>query len=207
MGLPRACYIAVVSGNPPAIPILESERLSLTLPDPAAAPRVVRYLTDNREHHELWSPVPPGGFFTEAYWVARLEQARAEFVAGKSMRLFVFGRGNTGGPVLGTCNFSQFVRGPFQACYLGFALDQAAVGRGIMQEAAARGIAYAFGELGLHRIMANHVPENERSAKLLESLGFVVEGRAKDYLHINGAWRDHVLTSLTNPAWMGTPAS
>ena len=199
LAAPSTCYIAAVSQSEPAIPVLDTKRLSLTLPDPDAAPRVVRYLSDNREHHARWSPAPPDGFLTEAYWGARLKQARAEFAAGRSMRLFVFARDEIGGPVLGTCNFTQFVRGPFQACYLGFALDHAAVGGGLMKEATARGIEYAFGQLALHRIMANHVPENDRSAKLLNSLGFVVEGRAKNYLHINGAWHDHVLTSLTNP--------
>jgi ribosomal-protein-alanine N-acetyltransferase len=48
--------------------------------------------------------------------------------------------------------------------------------------------------------MANYRPENERSGILLERLGFVREGLAKDYLFIDGQWRDHVLTSLTNPA-------
>jgi ribosomal-protein-alanine N-acetyltransferase len=46
--------------------------------------------------------------------------------------------------------------------------------------------------------MANYRPQNERSARLLERLGFTREGLAKDYLFIDGAWRDHVLTSLTN---------
>lgn len=48
--------------------------------------------------------------------------------------------------------------------------------------------------------MANYVPTNERSGRLLRRLGFTVEGYARDYLFIDGAWRDHVLTSLTNPA-------
>jgi ribosomal-protein-alanine N-acetyltransferase len=28
-----------------------------------------------------------------------------------------------------------------------------------------------------------------------------VEGYARDYLFLDGVWQDHVLTSLTNPAW------
>jgi ribosomal-protein-alanine N-acetyltransferase len=56
-----------------------------------------------------------------------------------------------------------------------------------------------FGELGFHRIMANYLPHNERSGRLLRRLGFVVEGYARDYLYIHGAWRDHILTALTNP--------
>jgi ribosomal-protein-alanine N-acetyltransferase len=49
--------------------------------------------------------------------------------------------------------------------------------------------------------MANYMPTNKRSGNLLERLGFTVEGYAKDYLLINGSWRDHLLTSGTNPNW------
>jgi ribosomal-protein-alanine N-acetyltransferase len=48
--------------------------------------------------------------------------------------------------------------------------------------------------------MANYVPTNERSGRLLRRLGFVVEGYARDYLFIGGRFQDHVLTALTNGA-------
>jgi len=70
-----------------------------------------------------------------------------------------------------------------------------------MSEALRAGDGFAFEELRLHRIMANYRPENERSARLLERLGFVREGIARDYLFVDGAWRDHVLTSLTHPGF------
>lgn len=57
-------------------------------------------------------------------------------------------------------------------------------------------IDYAFNDLKLHRVMANHMPGNERSAGLLKSLGFEIEGYAKEYLLIDGKWEDHVLNSL-----------
>jgi ribosomal-protein-alanine N-acetyltransferase len=47
--------------------------------------------------------------------------------------------------------------------------------------------------------MANYMPRNERSAKLLASLGFEREGYAKRYLQIAGQWEDHVLTALVDP--------
>jgi len=46
-----------------------------------------------------------------------------------------------------------------------------------------------------------HLSNIVRGAFLLQKLGFEVEGQAKDYLFLNGAWRDHVLTSLRNPAF------
>ena len=65
-----------------------------------------------------------------------------------------------------------------------------------MGEALGALIEYAFTELELHRLMANYRPENERSAAVLARLGFEREGFARDYLYIDGAWRDHVLTAL-----------
>ena len=63
-----------------------------------------------------------------------------------------------------------------------------------------------FDTVGLHRIQANHLPENVRSARLLRRVGFVPEGYARDYLFIDGAWRDHVLTACTNPRPVPPPA-
>ena len=60
-------------------------------------------------------------------------------------------------------------------------------------------IDHVFHALKLHRIMANYMPTNVRSARLLRRLGFVPEGFARDYLFIAGAWQDHVLTALTHP--------
>ena len=70
-----------------------------------------------------------------------------------------------------------------------------------MCEALTAAIKYVFEELNLHRIMANYMPANERSAKLLRRLGFTVEGYARDYLRLAGNWRDHILTALTNDSW------
>ena len=65
-----------------------------------------------------------------------------------------------------------------------------------MQEVLRAGIDWAFDELGLHRVMANYLPRNERSARLLTLLGFEREGYAKRYLNIAGVWEDHILTAL-----------
>jgi ribosomal-protein-alanine N-acetyltransferase len=52
---------------------------------------------------------------------------------------------------------------------------------------------YAFGELGLNRIEAACQPGNAASRALLAKASFREEGLAREYLFINGGWRDHVL--------------
>lgn len=67
-----------------------------------------------------------------------------------------------------------------------------------MHEALEGATAFVFNALNLHRIMANYLPENHRSHRLLDRLGFEKKGCARAYLNINGHWRDHMLTSLIN---------
>lgn len=185
--------------NTSEFPLIETERLLLTLPPADAAPRIIRYFDENREHLAPWSSAAPPDFYTEGYWRERLEKARADFRQGQALSLFAFRRDEPQGRVVALCNFSAIIRGPFQACYLGYSIDHRDEGHGLMHEALRGAIKYVFDELRLHRIMANYVPTNERSGRLLRRLGFTVEGYARDYLVIAGEWRDHVLTSLTNP--------
>lgn len=180
------------------IPRIETERLLLTLPPQEEAARLLAYFEENREHLERWSPAPPSGFYTEKFWRERLAQARAEFQQDQSLKLALRERRRPKGKVLGVCNFTNFVRGPFQACYLGYSLDHRFEGRGLMMEALRAATLYVFENLRLHRIMANYIPTNERSGRVLRRLGFTVEGYAHDYLLIDGRWQDHILTSLTN---------
>jgi ribosomal-protein-alanine N-acetyltransferase len=184
--------------SPPAPPALETERLLLTLGPPESAGRYLDFVLANEDHLSRWEPPRPEGYFTEGYWYRRLERCRDEMARDLSLRLALFRRGDPEGPVLGHVNFSQIVRGGFQCCSLGYSLDRRVVGRGLMTEALGAAIPYVFDRLKLHRIQANYVPTNERSGRVLRRLGFVVEGYARDYLFIGGAWRDHILTSLTN---------
>lgn len=181
------------------IPKLETERLFLTLAPPDSAEKMVQFLSENTEHFSPWDATPPENFQDVDYWKIRLADAFTAFREGRALRLKLFHRDNKDGEIIGTCNFDQIYRGPFQSCYLGYKIAAKYEGEGMMHEALDAAIAYVFEELKLHRVMANYMPNNVRSGHLLNRLGFRVEGTAKDYLFINGDWRDHVMTSLTNP--------
>jgi len=141
------------------------------------------------------------GYRLEApdYWrKPRLRTDRLELECWEASETAVRFRLKHADEVIGTANLTQIFRGPFWAAYLGYGLEEAHRGQGYMTEALREIVRYAFEELRLHRLMANYQPHNEASARVLERLGFVREGKAADYLFIDGAWRDHVLTSLTN---------
>lgn len=164
----------------------------------ADAGEMLAYFERNRTFLAATSPAWPADFFTHQFMLGRIGRALDERRQDVSLRLCVFERpGDT--RMIGSITFDRIHRGPFQACYLGYALDAELQGRGLMFEALQPAIGYAFDGLKLHRIMANYMPTNARSGALLRRFGFVVEGYARDYLLIDGAWRDHVLTSLTRP--------
>ncbi|MFD2264082.1 GNAT family N-acetyltransferase [Lacibacterium aquatile] len=178
--------------------MIETERLILRSPSTADAAALLDYAARNKAHLAPWEPSRSDAYYTLAHWQRLLADQEAEITRGTATRFLIF-QHQAPDRVIGTVNFSQIFRGPFLACYLGYGLDGEAEGKGLMFEGVQAGITHMFETVGLHRIMANYVPTNERSGRLLRRLGFAVEGYARDYLYINGAWRDHIMTALNNP--------
>jgi ribosomal-protein-alanine N-acetyltransferase len=89
------------------------------MPGGAGGQRAVSYFTDNREHLAPWEPPFPDSMFQRVFWERRLEQDLVDYRGGRSLRLVLLARDDPGGPILGFCNFTQFVRGAFMACTLG----------------------------------------------------------------------------------------
>lgn len=182
--------------------MLVGERVIVRLAKPKDAPEIAAYLARNRAFHKATDPARSEEHFTEQFWRTTARVAKREFQLDSSVRMIMLKRDDPT-RVIGQVNFNQIVRGVFQACYLGYAIDELEEGNGLMTEALRLAIAYMFRERNLHRIMANYMPSNARSARVLEKLGFTIEGRATGYLRINGKWEEHLLTSLTNQEWRG----
>lgn len=165
--------------------------------DPQEAHLMLTFRMENKDHLMQWEPKRPPEFYTLPFWQAQFRAAIREFRRGTSMCLVILNRDEL--EVLGVCNYTNIIRGTFEAVHLGYALGQNHQGKGIMFEAINYSKSYIFDELKLHRIIANYLPRNERSGALLKKLGFEIEGEAKKLLKINGVWEDHVMTSLINP--------
>lgn len=182
------------------LPALESERLIIRFGAIEDIPSIIAYYRDNKTHLQPFEPLKSGNFYTPEFWQERIKHNEQEFLGDRSARFFIFKKSEPQ-RVIGTANLTNFVRGVFHACHLGYSLAENAQGQGFMTEALRQVCDFAFGTLNLHRMMANYMPHNGRSAVLLRRLGFRVEGYAYDYLQINGRWEDHILTSLVNPNW------
>ena len=186
-------------------PHLVGDRVVVRMARPDDAAAIVRYYTENQTHLARFESPKPRPFLTNEFWEKEAIRRRQAFERDTACRVFVFDEDGaltgSAGAVIGHVGLSAFIRGSFHAAFLGYSLAGDLQGRGLMTEALRLVIDYAFGELNLHRLMANYDPENEKSGRVLERLGFTREGYARDYLFINGAWRDHVMTSLVSTTW------
>ena len=57
---------------------------------------------------------------------------------------------------------------------------------------------YCFAHLGLHQVYANVTVDNLASIKLFEKCGFIKVGIKKDWVQINGKFKDEILYQLIN---------
>lgn len=180
-------------------PILRTERTIITRLSPSYAHLWVKYVTENREHLTPWEPERDESFYSLESAKMRLQKATEAFQEGSSVLFTILPNDPFPEDIIGFCNFSNIVRGVSWSCKLGYSISQKYEGQGYMREAIAVGIQYMFDIVGMHRITADHMPNNHKSAKLLQSLGFEREGYAKKLVKINGQWEDHILNALINP--------
>ena len=191
-----------VAPSTTAEPLLLTSRLRLVAADEQLGEALAAFHDRNRAHLAPWDPPTSEDFFNVATQVQRLREAAAAFAAGTGYRYLLQPIGDTT-RVIGSIHFSSIVRGAFQSCALGYALDQTLEGQALMTEALRTAIAEMFSKrVNLHRIQAAFRPENWRSAEVLKRLGFQDEGVAPDYLFIDGLWRVHRITALLNKGFV-----
>ena len=193
---------------------ITTARLRLVAGDTSLAPAVCEFQRRNRQHFARWDPPTPDSFFTVEAQATRITNGLSAFNNDAAYRWWLIDATKAGGArlpfsdveVIGSVHFSQISRGAFQNAMLGYALDEAHVGQGLMSEAIEAGLEEVFSpRVNLHRVQAAYRPENLRSAAVLERLAFRKEGIAPDYLFIEGAWRDHIVTARRNPSFIAPP--
>jgi len=147
----------------------------------------------NREHLRPWEPRRDEEFFTPEGPSARLGDQLDERDAGRLVRWILV----ESDAIVGNVTLTNIVLGPFRSANLGYWIDVHRAGRGLATAAVEQVCRNADKQLGLHRVEAATLTGNRGSQRVLAKCGFAQIGSAPSYLHIDGAWRDHLCYALT----------
>ncbi|MFD1739560.1 GNAT family N-acetyltransferase [Bacillus salitolerans] len=154
----------------------------------------------NRVEFEAISPM----VYTDSYYTLENHEQMVEKWSKdyeeKSRITFGIFINNTN-QLIGSIGLYKFV--PGDKYVLGYSLDRDLYGKGYMTEAVQLMVKFAFKQIGAHRIEAGVMPRNIGSAKVLEKVGFVREGIAREYLKIHDTWEDHIMYSLLEKDLIG----
>lgn len=177
---------------PLSTPTLTTERLRLR-PFAAADAEPLFALQSDAYVLRYWDSPP----WTER---ARAEQfiARSQAMAeeGSGARL-VIERDST---FAGWCTLNSW-NPDFRSASLGYCLARAGWGQGVATEAAGALLDWAFGTLDLNRVQAEADTRNAASARVLEKLGFTLEGTLREDCVVNGDVSDSWVFGLLRREW------
>jgi RimJ/RimL family protein N-acetyltransferase len=106
-----------------------------------------------------------------------------------------------GDRLIGTCALSQLDADNGSALFHITIGETDAWGHGYGTEATRLMVGHAFEVLGLHRIGLSVFAFNERAIRSYRSVGFVVEGRAREAIWREGRWWDEISMSVLADDW------
>jgi ribosomal-protein-alanine N-acetyltransferase len=164
---------------------------------PDDAEEMLALVLANRAHLEPWEPLRNESWYTLEGQRAVLVRAVEQRESGQGYRFALV----AGARIVGTVGLNEVVRGSFQNAYLGYWVAAASTGRGFATEGVRLTARFAFEEAGLHRVQAAVMPRNAASIRVVEKVGFRLEGQALRYVRIAGVWEDHLLFALTREEW------
>ncbi|MCC5980444.1 MAG: GNAT family N-acetyltransferase [Oceanicaulis sp.] len=169
---------------------LAGEGIRLRHPGPDDYEAWAKLRGASRNHTQGWEPAWADDELTRTAYKRRLRRYQQDLETGQGYPFFIFRASDN--VLVGACNLNNVRRGVLQAADIGYWIGLPYVRRGHARAAVRRVVTFAFGPLGLNRVEAATRPENEASRSLLLSVGFSPEGYARNYLKINGEWRDHL---------------
>ena len=173
-------------------PVAVGMRVELHHPRHGDAPEFCAAATASCELHGRWLAAPRD---RDAYG-SYLDRLRRPSAVGYLVRR------RDDGALAGFINVNDITGGALLSASLGYAAFVPHTGQGYVREGVALVVDHAFGPLGLHRVEANIQPGNERSAALVRSLGFRLEGYSPRFLYIDGDWRDHLRWAVVAEDWL-----
>jgi len=175
-------------------PVLRGEAVYLRYPQMSDYTAWASLRKKSREFLEPWEPSWAPDELSRMAFRRRIRRYLREIRNDNAYPFFLFRADDN--MLMGGCTLSHVRRGVTQSAGLGYWIGARFARHGYMYNAVRAILPFVFQTLGLHRVEAACIPENEPSRSLLLKLGFKEEGLARRYLQINGVWRDHVLFAL-----------
>ncbi len=180
--------------NDPENPVLFRDEVYLRYPRANDYQSWAGLRQKSRDHLQPFEPLWTDEEFSRGNYRKRLRIYARDIRAGTARPYFVFRAADD--LLLGGCTLSNIRYRAAMTATIGYWIGADHVRRGFGFSALCAVIFHAFDRLDLERLEAACLPENTASQELLRKAGFVLEGRAKGYLRINGERRDHVLFGL-----------
>lgn len=148
----------------------------------------------NRAWLQPWEATVPRGSQHTPQTFGRLVRAlRQQAREGRALPFAICYEG----AMVGQLTVAGITWGSARWAQIGYWIAQSHAGRGLTTLAVAMVVDHCLSAVGLHRIEIAIRPENAASLRVVEKLGFTKVGLAPAYLHIDGAWRDHLLFAIT----------
>jgi ribosomal-protein-alanine N-acetyltransferase len=151
---------------------------------------------ENRRELQPWEPSGELDWSRRhqaAAWPGLASSLRAQARAGSMVPLVI----EVNGEYAGQITVGNIIHGQLSSAWVGYWVDRRFTGKGVASAAVALVIDHCFRRMNLHRLEATVRPENLGSRAVLEHVGFREEGMLLRYLHVDGAWRDHLLVAMT----------
>lgn len=155
----------------------------------------------SREFLAPWEPTWPDDALTRRSFRRRLRRQAQEWREDCGYSFLVFDRSTN--LLTGGLGLNNVRRGVAQTATLGYWVGRPFARQGYISGGTRLVLQFAFAQLGLHRVEAACLPNNDASRGLLEKAGFTREGYARGYLRIDGRWCDHILFGMTREEWSG----
>jgi ribosomal-protein-serine acetyltransferase len=173
------------------------QELELVPADPRWAEELFRMTDRNRTYLREWLPWVDGTHSVD-HSRAYLQNAREQHAKQEVITAGIFYRGLLCG-MIDLHGISKLNR----KAAIGYWIDAAHQGKGIMTRACSAMVTYGFRDLGLHRIEILAGTSNRRSRSIPERLGFQLEGIARQAQLVHGQFIDMAVYSVLAHEWSG----
>jgi ribosomal-protein-serine acetyltransferase len=97
--------------------------------------------------------------------------------------------------------FYSYIDYDLRRLEIGYQLDQAHTGRGIVTRVVRAMTTYALGEMGLNKVEILCAAGNAKSRAIPERLGFIQEGVLRQGERVNGQYHDLVIYGMLAQEW------